>query len=190
MFSKENKGRTDLTVTDEGFALSSSLISKGYIEESELDSFQAAGYHKAGVHPVIECTQNIPCNPCQDACPVGCIVVGDNITSIPALAGDKKCTGCGLCVASCSGQAIFLVNEAYNDERAAVTMPYEFLPYPEPGQNGTALDRAGNPVCPAQVVSLKTSGAADQTALLTIAVPKDCVGRARAFKPEGDAVHG
>ncbi len=190
MFSKENKGRNDLTATDEGYALSRSLLSRGFIEETELESFPAASGKKTGVHPVIECTQNIPCNPCQDACPVGCILVGDNITSVPVMAEDKKCTGCGLCVASCSGQAIFLVNDEYDSERASITMPYEFLPYPEAGQCGTALDRSGNPVCPAEVLSIKTSGATDQTALLTIAVPKEFSGKARAFRPKGGALNG
>lgn len=185
MFSKENKGRTDLTATDEGYALSKSLLKKGFIEESELESFPAAAQKTGGVRAVIECTQNIPCNPCQDACPAGCIVVGQNITSIPVTDKDKKCTGCGLCVASCSGQAIFLVDDSFDAVRASVTLPYEFLPYPEAGQVGTALDRAGRPVCPAEVVSLRTSRAADQTALLTIAVPKEFSGRARAFKLEG-----
>ena len=185
MFSKENKGRPGLTETDEGIPLSQSLLRKGYIEEDELAQFPAASPRATRVHPVIECTQNIPCNPCQDACPAKCIIVGKTITSIPVMDESKSCTGCGLCVASCSGQAIFLVNDSFDESRAAVTLPYEFLPYPETGQVGTALDRAGRPVCPAEVVSLKLSKATDQTALLTIAVPRAFSGRARAFRYEG-----
>lgn len=89
-----------------------------------------------GVHPVIECTQNIPCNPCQDACKFGCILVGKQITNIPVVDRERKCTGCGMCVASCSGQAIFLVNDDFEEERSTVTLAYEFLPYPEKGQTG------------------------------------------------------
>lgn len=186
MFSKENKGRADMTTTDEGFPLSQPLLSKGYMEERDLSPFPAASTApSSGVRPVIECTQNIPCNPCQDACRAGCIVVGNDITGIPMLDENKKCTGCGLCVASCSGQAIFLVDDTYDDTRATVTMPYEFLPHPQKGETGMALDRAGSPVCPAEVVSIRSTGPMDQTALLTIAVPKAFSGKARAFKLEG-----
>jgi NADPH-dependent 2,4-dienoyl-CoA reductase/sulfur reductase-like enzyme/Fe-S-cluster-containing hydrogenase component 2 len=188
MFSKENRGRADLAWTDEGYRLSESLLKYGFVDEAELERFPAAVYKTSGVHPVIECTQNIPCNPCQDACRTGCIVVGGTITNIPALDEGKTCTGCGLCVASCSGQAIFLVDDHYDNNRAAVTMPYEFLPYPKKGQYGTALDRAGQPLCRAEVVALRTNNATDQTALLTIAVPKEYTNKARAFKLEGGSL--
>ncbi len=185
MFARENRGRTDLTETEEGYALSQNLLARGYVTEEELKAFPAAGEKRGGVHPVIECTQNIPCNPCQDACKFGCIMVGRQITSIPQIDHEKKCTGCGMCVASCSGQAIFLVDDDYDETRAAITMAYEFLPYPEKGQKGTALSRAGQPVCEAEVLSLRRSAATDGTALLTIAVPKEFSMQARAFAFDG-----
>lgn len=187
MFAKENRGRTDLTQTEEGYALSKNLLAKGYITEEELQAFPSASDKPKGVHPVIECTQNIPCNPCQDACKFGCIMVGKQITSIPQIDEAKTCTGCGMCVASCSGQAIFLVDDDYDENRAAITMAYEFLPYPEKGQKGTALSRSGQPVCEAEVVALRKSAATDGTALLTIAVPKAFSMQARAFTLDGGA---
>ena len=185
MFARENRGRTDLTETEEGYALSQNLLAKGYVTQEELQAFPAASEKRGGVHPVIECTQNIPCNPCQDACKFGCIMVGRQITSIPQIDHEKKCTGCGMCVASCSGQAIFLVDDDYDETHAAITMAYEFLPYPEKGQKGTALSRAGQPVCEAEVLSLRRSAATDGTALLTIAVPKKFSMQARAFAFDG-----
>ena len=187
MFARENRGRTDLTETEEGYALSQNLLARGYVTEEELKAFPAASEKRGGVHPVIECTQNIPCNPCQDACKFGCIMVGRQITSIPQIDHEKKCTGCGMCVASCSGQAIFLVDDDYDETHAAITMAYEFLPYPEKGQKGTALSRAGQPVCEAEVLSLRRSAATDGTALLTIAVPKEFSMQARAFAFDGGA---
>ena len=109
MFAPKNKGRTDLTETDEGYALSANLLARGFVADDEMAAFPSANQQQEKIHPVIECTQNIPCNPCQDACPVGCIKVGSNITSLPVLDGEKKCIGCGMCVASCPGQAIFLI---------------------------------------------------------------------------------
>jgi hypothetical protein len=87
-----------------------------------------------------------------------------------------------MCVASCSGQAIFLVNEDYEKEYAAVTLPYEFLPLPQKGDKGKALDRSGKPVCDAEIVEVRSSKAYDHTNLLTMKVPADMVMEARFFK--------
>lgn len=183
MFSPANKGRTDLTHTDEGIPLSANLLKFGYVTDEEIERYPGVK-HSAGIHPVIECTQNIPCNPCQDACKFGCIQVGDTITRLPEVNTKSKCTGCGMCVTSCSGQAIFLVDEDAGEDYATVTMPYELLPYPQAGELGTACGRDGKPVCQAQVLSCRTSPIYDKTALLTIRVPKDMSMKARFFRRE------
>ena len=183
MFAPKNKGRNDFTETDEGYPISKTLLARGYMTEEELAAFPAASYQKPGVHPVIECTQNIPCNPCQDACKFGCIKVGANITRLPAIDEEKKCTGCGLCVASCSGQAIFLVDETYEEGYASIAFPYEFLPMPKIGDKGTALDRQGKPVCEAEIVGVKRAPIMDKTAVVTMKVPIAFVKTARFYRP-------
>lgn len=180
MFAPKNKGRTDMTQTDEGYALSGTLLSHGYVSDEEMAAFPSAKVYEAGIHPVIECTQNIPCNPCQEACKVGCIKVGDNITSLPVVDQQAKCIGCGMCVANCPGQAIFLVEQ--KEEWAEITLPYEFLPLPEKGSQGVALDRSGKPVCQAEVVSVRAAKALDHTALLTMRVPKEYAAAARFIR--------
>ncbi|MFT8888685.1 MAG: FAD-dependent oxidoreductase [Ethanoligenens sp.] len=180
MFAPQNRGKTPVE-TDEGIAVSSNLLSKGYIADEEIARFPGAA-HGGGIHPVIECTQNIPCNPCQDVCPKGCIQVGSHITALPVVDGSAQCIGCGMCVAACSGQAIFLVNEDAGDGYATITLPYEFLPIPAKGEKGKALSRSGEPICEAEVVGVKTSSVFDHTNLLTIRVPADMVWKARFFK--------
>ena len=180
MFGPENKGKL-LKKTDEGCDISMNLLENGYLGEEEVKQYP--GVTKTiGIHPVMECTQNIPCNPCQDACPKNCIKIGENITSLPAVDPDAQCIGCGMCVAACSGQAIFLVNEQFEKDYASVTLPYEFLPLPEKGAEGKALDRSGNEVCREEVVEIKTSKAFDHTNLLTIKVPVDMAMKARFFR--------
>ena len=138
--------------------------------------------HMKGIHPVIECTQNIPCNPCQDACPKKCIKIGANITSLPVVDTESKCVGCGMCVASCSGQAIFLIDEDYEEGYTSITMPYEFLPLPQVGDKGKALSRSGEPVCDAEIISVKSLPAFDKTNLLTMKVPSEYGMKARFFR--------
>ena len=141
MFAPGNKGKK-IETTEEGIPVSGNLLTRGFVADDEIFRFPGVT-HRAGVHPVMECTQNIPCNPCQDACPKGCISIGEHITSLPVVTDSAVCVGCGMCVASCSGQAIFLVNEDIGDGYASVTLPYEFLPLPEAGEKGVALGRDG-----------------------------------------------
>ncbi len=182
MFAPKNKGRNDWVTTDEGYPISKNLLSHGSVTESEIKGFPAAYYEKQGIHPVIECTQNIPCNPCQEACKFGCIMVGSNITKIPAINEEKKCYGCGMCVATCSGQAIFLVNKEAEPGFATVSFPYEFLPLLKKGDRGKALDRSGQPVCDAEIVDVKQLPAMDKTVVVTMKVPLSFVNSARFFK--------
>jgi len=179
MFAPENRGKR-IEQTEEGIAVSKNLLLHGYVADEEIERFPGVT-HKAGIHPVMECTQNIPCNPCQDACPKHCIKIGEKITSLPAVEESVDCIGCGMCVASCSGQAIFLVDETYEDGFATVTIPYEFLPLPEKGAKGKGIDRSGKAVCEAEVLSVKTAKAFDKTNLLTMKVPAEYAMKARFF---------
>ena len=187
MFAPKNRGKK-IEFTDEGIPVSENLLTHGFVTEDEIERFPGVVKQK-GIHPVIECTQNIPCNPCQDACPKKCIQIGKNITALPAINTENQCIGCGMCVASCSGQAIFLVNEDYEAGYATVMMPYEFLPLPKKGDKGAALDRSGNKIGEAEVVEVRSAKAFDKTNLLTMKVAAELAMRARFFKPEGGETH-
>ncbi len=182
MFAPGRKGKK-IEKTDEGIAISQNLLTRGFVADDEIERFPGVT-KKAAVHPVIECTQNIPCNPCQDACSQGCIRIGSQITALPAVEESSKCINCGLCVANCPGQAIFLVDESAQGG-AEITIPYEFLPVPKEGDQGTALSRSGQPVCEASVVRVRSSKAFDGTHLVTIKVPAEYSMKARFFRPAG-----
>lgn len=130
---------------------------------------------------VIECPEEIPCNPCETACPQGAIRVGEPITNRPQL-DEKRCIGCGLCVAACPGLAVFLVNRRDDSNQAEVTFPYEFLPLPEPGQIVTAVNREGESICQAQVKARWQPLGADGTNLVTIVLPAALAAQARGIR--------
>ena len=87
-----------------------------------------------------------------------------------------------MCVATCSGQAIFLVNKDFEPGYSSVAFPYEFLPLLKVGDKGKALDRSGKPVCDAEIIDVKVVPAMDKTAVVTMKVPSEFVGSARFFK--------
>jgi NADPH-dependent 2,4-dienoyl-CoA reductase/sulfur reductase-like enzyme/Fe-S-cluster-containing hydrogenase component 2 len=180
MFAPGNKGKV-IEKTEEGIPVSENLLKKGFIADDEITRFPGFTRQK-GLHPVIECTQNIPCNPCQDACKKHCIKIGSCITALPCVDTGSSCIGCGMCVANCSGQAIFLVDEDFEPGYASVTLPYEFLPLPEKGEMGKALSRSGQILCDAEIVQIKSSPAFDKTHLLTMKVPSGFAEKARFWK--------
>lgn len=180
MFAPGSKGKK-ITNTDEGFEISESLLAKGYMSEEEVLRYPGVK-DVSGIHPVIECSQNIPCNPCQDSCPKDCIKIGDTITALPVFDETTTCIGCGMCVASCSGQSIFLVDNDREEGFSFITMPYEFLPLPSKGDKGVALDRSGKEVCGAEVTDVKSIKAFDKTHLVTMKVPASMSLSARFYK--------
>ena len=100
--------------------------------------------------------------------------ITDTITSYADLFDAKYAGDIVMCVASCPGQAIFLVNEEAAEDYATVTLPYEFLPVPTAGTRGRGLSRSGEEICDAVVESVRCVSAFDHTNLLTMRVPEDC----------------
>jgi Fe-S-cluster-containing hydrogenase component 2 len=131
----------------------------GIPSETELEA--SPGYPKAdslarGPIVVIECVQDIPCNPCEGACPSGAIKVGNPITNLPVF-DVEKCDGCGTCIPICPGQAIFRVDMTYKRR-----YNYRVLSYvpalPKKGDTVEAVDRAGDVICEAEVSGTTTEG--------------------------------
>lgn len=130
---------------------------------------------------VIECVQEIPCNPCENACRLGAIIIGEQITNLPTL-HEEKCTGCGMCVANCPGLAITIIDKTYSDTEAVIEFPFEYLPLPEVGDTVQAVSRAGEVVCDATVTSVRKIKAYAGTAVVGIAVPKQFADEVRSMK--------
>ncbi len=164
--------------------MSSGLTRTGYLSEEELKNspgIPSETRRQKGPVAVIECTQDIPCNPCEASCREGAILVGKDITQLPQL-DQEKCIGCQSCVPICPGQAIFMVDESSPEGKAKVTMPYEFLPLPEKDEIVTALDRRGRELGDATITAVRKTRKMDQTALITMEVPQKWSMQARAFK--------
>ena len=160
------------------------LSRTGYISKEELEAgpgIPSSARRRKGPVAVIECIQDIPCNPCETSCPTGAITVGEDITNLPVL-DEEKCIGCRSCVPICPGQAIFVVDESLENDMASVTIPYEFLPLPQKGEVVIALDRAGKELGEAVVDSVRVSEKMDHTTLVTLVIPRQWSMEARGLK--------
>jgi len=130
---------------------------------------------------IIECFQKIPCDPCAISCRLGAIKPFEDINDLPVVDFDK-CTGCGICISSCPGLAIFVIDVNYSGGKSLIKLPHEMLPLPEKGEEVYALDRDGSILGKAKVVRvLKIK---NKTHIISLEVPKSMVMKVRSIKVE------
>ena len=163
--------------------MSKELKFSGVISEEELK--KCPGYpseerFKKGPVAVIECIQEIPCNPCEAACPFGAIEIGEPITNSPVL-DEKKCKGCGVCISSCPGLAIFTVDISYSKTEAVISFPFEYLPLPKIGEKAKAVNREGKIVTIGRILKIKKPPKNDHTPIISLAVPKKWAAEVRSI---------
>lgn len=125
-----------------------------------------------GAVAVIECVEEIPCNPCESACPFGAISVGEPITNLPAIDLDK-CSGCAMCVAQCPGLAITVKDYNHSDAAALISFPYEYLPLPQKGDVVKVAGRYGQYLCDGTVIRVVNSKANNRTPVVTVEFNKE-----------------
>jgi len=136
-----------------------------------------AGRRVKGPYAVFECWQEIPCDPCHQACNRGAVKAFNDINHLPAV-DHEQCNGCARCVSRCPGLAVFAIDETYSDGEALIKLPYEYVPLPSAGQEVQALDRSGQPVGKGRVVKVQQDKES-KTPVVWLAVGKKLVHEVR-----------
>jgi Fe-S-cluster-containing hydrogenase component 2/thioredoxin reductase/bacterioferritin-associated ferredoxin len=125
------------------------------------------------VYPVIRCAQEIPCNPCTEACVLQSIKIKDTtMKGRPQFDGD--CLGCTRCVSICPGLAITLVDKLYDKSKktARVVIPWEMLQGTiKIGQNITTTGMEGDVIGHGKVIAMKKSKWQNKRTLVSLEVP-------------------
>ena len=126
---------------------------------------------KKGVYPVINCVQEIPCNPCEVVCPKDAIKIGEPITNVPEYV--TGCIGCEICVAKCPGLAITLVD--WRKGEPIVSVPFEFEPslYFKVGDMVDVTDREGHLLGKAEVVYIRNRTVSKGTRIVKLKADRD-----------------
>ena len=119
---------------------------------------------------IIECYEDIPCNPCSTSCPFQAIHIGVDINQQPKL-NVELCTGCCICVHSCPGLAIMVAQSL--EDKIRFKIPYEFLPIPKVGEVWNAINRSGKLIGKAIIEKVINTKKQDQTLIIQVLVDKD-----------------
>lgn len=133
---------------------------------------------------IIECFQEIPCNPCTEACKQGAIQPMEDINNLPQLDPDQ-CNGCGVCLSRCPGLAIFIVDATYSETEAIVRIPFEYVPVPQVGGKVVGLNRAGEELGNFVVNKVQSGGQKNKTYTIWLVVPKELIMDVRSIRLGG-----
>ena len=128
---------------------------------------------QAKVFPLLRCVQEIPCDPCTQACPKNLITKKGSILSLPEFSGE--CLGCGRCVLACPGLAINLVINDYDPsgQRALLMLPFEFNDDKITlGAEVITTDMEGGVVGKGKVIALRARESQNKRKLLFLEVPE------------------
>ncbi len=163
-------------------------MDKGYLktgaptleELQMLPGYPTRNRMEKGPVAVIECMQNIPCNPCEASCPTRAIVIGEDLSRRPIL-NEKKCIGCGKCIAACPGLAIFIVNLNYSETEALIQFPYELLPLPLENQVVDAVNREGVIITKGKVKRVDIKPSYHHTPIISLLIPKEYAEEVRGI---------
>ena len=101
---------------------------------------------------VIECVQEIPCNPCSFSCKFNAITIGDEITNLPHLN----------------------VN--------VIDIPFEYLPLPQEHQVVDAVNRYGEVVYKGIIKKVKQVKAYVGTTVVSMIIPIEFADEVRSMK--------
>jgi Fe-S-cluster-containing hydrogenase component 2 len=151
-------------------------------DKRELDKYHVFPNEKRlskGPVVIVECIEEIPCDVCESGCPLDVIRVGKEIVSIPKVNHDK-CTGCKMCITSCPGLAIFVVDKSFSKKEAVISFPFEYLPVPKKGSLVKATNRYGEIITEGKV--LEVSPAKDHTIIVSIVIPIEFIHQVRSIK--------
>jgi len=125
------------------------------------------------VYPAIHCAQEIPCNPCTEACVLHSIKIKeDSIIGRPQFEGD--CLGCARCIALCPGLAITLVDKRYDKTKktARIIIPWEM---PEGtikiGEEVTTTGIDGEIIGKGKIIAMKNAEWQNKRKLVSLEIP-------------------
>ena len=161
--------------------ITNSVMTKKFIPKSYSQTISKNDFSGKEKRIIIECNQDIPCNPCEASCKFNAIKIGNKINQQPSI-DNNLCKGCGLCLTACPGRAIRLLQYNYDEDLSAITIPFEFYPHPKIGDNVEVLDSKGEFLVYGKVLLSKPSKKKINCGTISFTLKKEYAFTATALK--------
>jgi thioredoxin reductase/Fe-S-cluster-containing hydrogenase component 2 len=136
-------------------------------------------------YAVIECFQEIPCNPCVFSCPFDAIYIPKEDINLSPVVNFDKCTGCLSCISGCPGLAIFVEQRNPEQGKGTVSIPFEMLNRPQKGDVVDLLARDGHKLGTGIVTRILYGQKQDKTAVITVETDIELVNKVRNIQLQG-----
>lgn len=136
------------------------------------DNFPSIERINRGPVAIVECFQEIPCNPCTTSCNRNAFEEMLDINDLPVI-DTEVCNGCTICVSKCPGMAIMVVDGSYSEDEAVFKIPYEFIPLPKAGDIVKGINRAGEYITDVKILRVTNPKSFDKTPIVNCVVNKD-----------------
>jgi len=131
---------------------------------------------------LVECPQEIPCDPCASACSTGAISLERELCSRPRVR-EELCSGCLSCLEACPVSCIYLMEEV--EGSSLLTLALDRLPRPRKGDEVILKDARGRELGRGRVVRSKKSRKDSGLCILTVRAPSDLAAITRTVEVEG-----
>ncbi len=142
------------------------------------ENMSPTNHRKKKVKLIVDCPQEIPCNPCARTCGTGAISIEGEMCGKPRVE-DELCSGCLKCLDACPVSCIYLIEESGGE--ALLTLAYDRLPLPRRGESVALKDRNGKALGRGKVERAAKSRKDGSLAIITLRVPAETAPMVRSI---------
>lgn len=135
---------------------------------------------------LVDCPQEIPCDPCVKACSTGAISMDEGMCGKPRIT-EGQCNGCLSCLEVCPVSCIYLMEK--REGETLMTLALDRLPRLSKGDEVILKDGNGKDLGRGRVIKSRAAQKDKGLRILTLKVPAEVAGSVRTVEGMGTSIN-